>query len=175
MIKEFLENAKVGEIIKVKFKDGKEYEIVKYHDGVIGTRACPFGHVMNEDWSKEVDWNTCDMKLFIEKWFDDNAPDELKELCSVTIPTATNVFGDKYKDWHDDDKSEIQWDFFKDWHNRIKTRLDKERNEEGYVWWLRSPYTNYTDHFVHVGNDGSVNISNANNSNGVVLCFLKKS
>ena len=82
----FLNNAKVGDIIKVKFKDGKEYEIVKYHDGVIGTRDCPFSHVMNEDWDKEADWNTCDMKPFIEKWFDDNAPDELKELVALINP-----------------------------------------------------------------------------------------
>ena len=173
MIKSFLENAKVGDIIKVKFNDGNEYELVKYHNGVIGTRDCPFGHVMNEDWMKKADWNTSDMKSFIEKWFNENAPKELKDLCSVTIPTATNVFGDKYKDWYDD-KSEIQWDFFKDWHNRIKTRLDKERNEEGYFWWLRSPYADYSYHFVGVYSDGSVNYNHAYNSCGVALCFLKK-
>lgn len=175
MIEKFLENAKVGDTIKIKFKDGNEYELVKYHDGVIGTRDCPFGHEMNEDWMKKADWNTSDMKSFIEKWFNKNAPKELKELCSVTIPSATNVFGDKYKDWHNDDKSEIQWDFFKDWRNRIKTRLDKERNEEGYFWWLRSPYAGDSYYFVFVYTSGSAgNYYRANYTHGVALCFLKK-
>jgi hypothetical protein len=174
-LKVFLNDAAVGDIIKVKFKDGKEYEIVKYHDGVIGTRDCPFSHVMNEDWDKEADWNTCDMKPFIEKWFDDNAPDELKELCSVTIPSATNIFGDKYKGTcYNDDESEIQWDYFKDWHNRIKTILNESANEEGWWYWTKSKHTVNADRFVLVGTNGSANNYGANDTLGVALCFLKK-
>lgn len=175
MIKKFLENAKVGDIIKVKFKDGNEYEIVKYHDGVIGTRDCPFGHVMNEDWKKEADWNTCDMKPFIEKWFDDNAPDELKKLCSVTIPCGTNIWGDKYKGrYYNDDESEIQWDYFKDWHNRVKTILDKSANEEGWWYWTKSKFAGSSYGFVLVYSGGSADYYFASNAHGVALCFLKK-
>ena len=171
----FLNNAKVGDIIKVKFKDGKEYEIVKYHDGVIGTRDCPFSHVMNEDWDKEADWNTCDMKPFIEKWFDDNAPDELKELCSVTIPSVTNIFGDKYKGTrYNDDESEIQWDYFKDWHNRVKTILDESANEEGWWYWTKSKRAGYSVSFVNVYSNGGASNDYANITYGVALCFLKK-
>ena len=175
MLKDFLNNAKIGDIIKVKFKDGNEYELVKYHDGVIGTRECPLGHVMNEDWNKEADWNTCDMKPFIEKWFDDNAPDELKELCSVTIPSATNIFGDKYKGtYYNDEESEIQWDYFKDWHNRIKTRLDKSGNEEGWWYWTKSKSAGDTNYFVFVYTGGNAYGYGAYITRGVALCFLKK-
>ena len=174
-IKKFINTAPVGKIIKVKFNDGKTYEIVKYHEGIAGLRDCYT--TMSIDPEYTHDWNKCELKKKLEMWFRENAPIELKECCKVTIPSMTNVFGKKkYKDWHNDDESEFQFDYFKDWHNRVKSVLDGSgwSKEEGYYWWLRSPYAGYSSYFCRVFSRGNAYGYYASYSRGVAPCFCSK-
>ena len=173
-IKKFVTNAPVGKIVKVKFNNGKNYELVKYHDGIVGMRDCPFEHVMNEDWGKKADWNTSDLKPYLEKWFEENAPKELVELCNVTIPSMTNIFGKKYKDWHHDDESQFQFEYFKDWHNRVKSVLTNNNKECGDWYWTKSPGAGNSNDFVFVNTYGSAGGNFANYSSGVAPCFCLK-
>lgn len=173
-IKKFINNAPVGKIIKVRFKDGKNYELVKYHEGIIGTRDCPFSSRMNEDWSKEADWNTSDLKPKLEKWFKENAPEELVEICDVTIPSMTNIYGKEYKNYHHDDKNQFQFAYFKDWHNRIKTILSSSSNKEGWWYWTKSPRAGSSDDFCYVDSNGNAGYNVANDYDGVAPCFCLK-
>lgn len=164
---------KVGEITKVLFKNGIEYEIVRYDKKeVFGFRDCPFAHVMDKDWNHHS-WATSDLKKFLEKWWKENAPDELVKNFKVTIPSLGEVFGNEVS-WQKPRKGEKQFEYFKDWHNRIKCDLTSIWNKEGTYWWLRSPYAGSTYGFCSVAAAGTVSHNSAYYSYGVAPCFLRK-
>lgn len=164
---------KVGEITKVRFKNGIVYEIVRYDKReIFGFRDCPFRHAIDEDWTHHV-WSTSDLKKYLEQWWKTNAPDELVHNFKVTIPSLGEVFGNEVP-WQKAAKGEKQFEYFKDWHHRIKTVLTDEDHKEGWSWWLRSPYAGNTSSFCYVSTYGSADYSNAVNSYGVSPCFLKR-
>lgn len=153
---------------KYLFKNGKEYELtVANKDGVLVFRNSIFEEQFDnkEDWTKCTnEYEKCSLKGILEKWWDENAPDELKEKYSITLPEAYNILPDNMLS--DDLKGKNEhWDIFKDWRNRIFGHHEKEHS----TWiWTKTPcpYHTRSVHSIHISGDLSVNY--AYDSNGVV-------
>lgn len=173
-LEKFINNAPVGKIITLKFKNKKRYELVKYHDGIIGMRDCivelEFAETINEN-----DWNISNAKYQLEKWFKNNAPDELLNLCDVTIPSITNVFG--RDNWLLlKESGEIQFDLFKDYHNRVKF-FDGMFGEDLVDWWTKTPFnSSKTKEYevVCIDFSGQIFISMTDEIRGLLPIFIRR-
>ena len=161
---------KVGEITKIKFKNGETYEIIKWDKDVYGFRDAICYQEMDSHWDHHS-WEKSDLKKFIENWWKKNAPDELVTNFKVTIPSCENVFGKDLPSWQTPKKGEKQFEYFKDWRHRL---IGLKGENHTTWWWTKSPYSGSTGGFVGVYANGSANYYNANNNFGVVPCFLKK-
>lgn len=166
----FASTAKVGDTQKIKFKNGETYEIVKWDKDVYGFKEAPFYRQMHHTWEHHC-WSTSDLKKYLEKWWKENAPDELVARFKVTIPSADNVFGDELPDWQKHKKGETQFAYFKNWRNRL---IALKGEHHTTWWWTKSPYSGHTYFFVFVNTSGASSNGNASSSFGVVPCFLKK-
>lgn len=161
---------KVGDVTKIKFKNGETYEIVKWDKDVYGFKEAPFYRQMHHTWEHHC-WSSSDLKKYLEKWWKENAPDELVANFNVTIPSADNVFGNDLPEWQKHKKGETQFAYFKDWRNRL---IALKGEHHTTWWWTKSPNSGSTNYFVCVGASGAVCVNGAYYSNGVVPCFLKK-
>ena len=90
---------------------------------------------------------------------------ELHEYAdTLWIPSATDVFG--AGDWWNEEPDSFQLEIFKRERDRVK-----EVAGETWFWWLRSPYASYSDFFVYVLTDGTVDFNTAYSSLGFAPGF----
>ena len=90
---------------------------------------------------------------------------ELHEYAdTLWIPSATDVFG--ARDWWNEEPDSFQLEIFKRERDRVK-----EVAGETWFWWLRSPYASYSDFFVYVLTDGTVDFNTAYSSLGFAPGF----
>ena len=73
---------------------------------------------------------------------------------TLWIPSATDVFG--AGDWWSEEPDSFQLEIFKHERDRVK-----EVAGETWCWWLRSPNASYSNVFVYVYTDGTVNYYDA--------------
>ena len=90
---------------------------------------------------------------------------ELHEYAdTLWIPSATDVFG--AGDWWNEEPDSFQLEIFKRERDRVK-----EVAGETWFWWLRSPRASYSNSFVFVITDGTVNYYYAYRSLGFAPGF----
>ena len=83
---------------------------------------------------------------------------------TLWIPSATDVFG--AGDWRNEEPDSFQLEIFKHERDRVK-----EVAGETWSWWLRSPDAGYSDAFVRVYTDGTVDYYYAHYSLGFAPGF----
>lgn len=153
---------------KYHFKNGKDYELaLAGENGILVFRdsifSAPFDE--QEDWDKATnEWEKCSLKPLLEKWWEENAPDVLKDNYKITIPEAYNIFPDELLPQDLKGKNQ-QWEIYKDWRNRLFGH--HERPETTWVW-TKSKHPSYASHVRSVYTGGSLYSILADNSNGVV-------
>ena len=120
---------------KYHFKNGKDYELaLAGENGILVFRdsifSAPFDE--QEDWDKATnEWEKCSLKPLLEKWWEENAPDVLKDNYKITIPEAYNIFPDELLPQDLKGKNQ-HWEIYKDWRNRLFGH--HERPETTWVW-----------------------------------------
>lgn len=143
------------------------------------------GRVMNTKCTNKDDWETSEMRTYLNGDFFYLLPDDLTaEIVSVVkyaatsgkgkveavmdkifLPSEVEVFGTlKYSKAGEGG----QYDLFKDWKNRIKCYADGGR---GRWWWLRSPASGNGRCFCVVCDDGDCISDYAGDIYGVSPCF----
>lgn len=181
--KEKVGSTPASEKLTWQFKNGKIYELEWWDKerGILGFKEGIFESAINETKPYDRVWAKSDLKVKLEKWWDENAPDELKDRFDyISIPNFHNVFGPNHS-WckYVRDRDKYQFEYFKDYKNRVKFLRDDEWDEDtpknerySRFYWLRSTSQNRTYDFVCVYSSGNVNYDGASSTYGVVLPFL---
>lgn len=156
---------------KVTFKDGKVHELaVANEEGTLIFRDSVLDYYIPFDENGRNNWEKSSLKKFLEKWWEDNAPEWLKEKYTVTIPEAWEVVCEEelYSEMRGKGK---QWTIFKDWHNIPKSLYGKKH---ATWWWTKTPYPWYCSNAARCLPDGALHISIAGDSFALVpACLLK--
>jgi len=153
---------------KFHFKNGKDYELaLAGENGILVFRdsifSAPFDE--QEDWDKATnEWEKCSLKPLLEKWWEENAPDVLKDNYKITIPEAYNIFPDELLPQDLKGKNQ-HWEIYKNWRNRLFGH--HERPETTWVW-TKSKHPSVANLVRYVDTGGSLNLSGAYYSTGVV-------
>lgn len=120
---------------KYLFKNGKEYEIaVANSSGTLVFKNSIFQAPFDdkEDYRDCFnDYDKCTLKPLLEKWWEENAPDELKAKYRITIPEIYNILPDSELPTGLKGKNQL-WDIYKDWRNRIFGH--HEQNRPDWIW-----------------------------------------
>lgn len=74
---------------------------------------------------------------------------------TLWIPSATDVFG--AGNWWNEEPDSFQLEIFKRERDRVKEHV----GDGTWYWWLRSPNASYSNGFVYVYTDGTVNYTAA--------------
>ena len=158
--------------ISKKFKDGT-YEIAQADEnGVLVFRDAIFEKPFDdkEHWTKTTNvWEKSTLKKELEKWFNKNAPEKLKEKYDVDLLADYEIF----------DKDQLSKEYrigkqlamFKDWHNRIK---GLKGDKYSTWWWTKTAYRGSVGDALFVYSYGCRSNDFANDSNGVVPCLRPK-
>lgn len=85
------------------------------------------------------------------------------------LPAEMELFASKSYSIGDAECPLGQFDYYK-MHNNDSDRI-KQRDGSNQWYWLRSPYSGYSDYFCSVTSYGLANMSAANFTNGVAPCF----
>lgn len=143
------------------FHFGKEeYELATADkNGVLVFRDAIFEAPFDDKEDCTNDWEKCTLKPLLLKWFEDNAPQILKDNYDVDLLSEEEIFG------------ENKLEMFKDWHNRIKGLKGEEHST---WWWTKTAYRGYVPNAIHVSPAGYRNYSGASGSLGVVPCLRPK-
>lgn len=146
------------------FHFGKEeYELATADkNGVLVFRDAIFEAPFDdkEDWRDCTnDWEKCTLKPLLLKWFEDNAPQILKDNYDVDLLSEEEIFG------------ENKLEMFKDWHNRIKGLKGEEQST---WWWTKTAYRGYVNIAINVDSAGSRDNNYAHVTYGVVPCLRPK-
>ena len=165
----------VGEIVDVVIdKRGREWPIIKLHDGIYGFRDCPLCSVYNESKDNGSFEESDACKAMIE-WIDENmTPDQLKRLGKPFIASLYNIIGKKAYELTNPSEGEIQFDYYKDWHNRVKSCPDLSetyQTEFGARYWTSSPYYDDTVYVCGIILNGNSDISPSDCKYGIAPCF----
>ncbi len=152
---------------KYLFKNGKEYEIaVANSSGTLVFRNSIFQAPFDdkEDYRDCFnDYEKCTLKPLLEKWWEENAPDELKAKYRITIPEIYNILPDSELPIDLQGKNQL-WDIYKDWRNRIFGHHAANRSD----WvWTRTAFRSYGYLVYYVNTTGAYNNFNAISSYGV--------
>ncbi len=155
---------------KYHFKNGKDYELaLADSSGVLVFRDSIFSAPFDDKEDLNIatnDWKKCSLKRLLEKWWEENAPDALKDNYKITIPAAYNIFPDKLLP-QDLRGKEQHWEIYKYWRNRLFG--DHERLETDCVWTKSAIKTSYVSNDVYiVCMDGSLQHFYVTSGKGVV-------
>ena len=155
-----------------EFKDGN-YEIATADEnGVLVFRDAIFEAPFDDkdDWRKCTnDWNKCTLKPLLEKWWEENAPQVLKDNYDVDLLNDYEIFD---KDQMSEDyRIGNQLAMFKDWHNRIK---GLKGNRYSTWWWTKTALRGYVYLAFFVFPTGYRNFNYAYTTSGVVPCLRPK-
>ena len=146
------------------FHFGKEeYELATADkNGVLVFRDAIFEAPFDdkEDWRDCTnDWEKCTLKPLLLKWFEDNAPQILKDNYDVDLLSEEEIFG------------ENKLEMFKDWHNRIKGLKGEEHST---WWWTKTANRGYVHYAIGVHPTGNRSSNDAYYTFGVVPCLRPK-
>lgn len=163
--------------MEIKFKNGKTYELEDAgRDGILVFKDAIFKAPFDKGGDTNV-WEKCSLKKLLESWWDENAPDALKEKYDVSMLSIEEVFDKEEIDWFFDGSGKKPPKpnrlplFAKDWKARIKRLPD---GKASYYWWLRSPLPWYAFYAAFVYPDGSLHYIYALHGNGCVpACYPK--
>ena len=161
------------------FKDvnGSWIELQDCGDGnTFISRDIIFFSEFNKGWNKANAnvFKGSDIQIALNKWFDENAPEDIKANFDIDLLTMTEIFGETQEDgdkkfWPDEPHTQLP--LFKDWRNRIKGEANGNRPR---WWWTRSPYSGNTNIVCFVYSNGSAYTYNVGSSFGVAPCFRRK-
>ena len=84
---------------------------------------------------------------------------------TLWLPSATDVFG--AGEWWNEEPDSVQLEIFKRERDRVKEHI----GDGTWFWWLRSPRASYSNNFVSVYTDGTVDYDSASCSNGFAPGF----
>lgn len=153
---------------KYHFKNGKDYELaLAGENGILVFRDSIFEAPFDDkdDWDKATnEWEKCSLKPLLEKWWEENAPDILKDNYKITIPEAYNIFPDELLPQDLKGKNQ-HWEIYKDWRNRLFGH--HERPETTWVW-TKTKHPSDAGDVRGVDSGGSLGDDIANYSDGVV-------
>lgn len=163
--------------MEIKFKNGKTYELEDAgRDGILVFKDAIFKAPFDEDGDTNV-WEKCSLKKRLESWWEENAPDALKEKYDVSMLSMEEVFDQEEIDWFFSGSRKKKPEsnqlplFAKDWKARIKRLPD---GKTSYYWWLRSPGPWNAGDAARVSTGGSLDNGNAGDGNGCVpACYPK--
>lgn len=166
--------SKVGVYKTYHFDNGKDYDIALADDnGTLIFKEAVFRAPFDDkaDWRDYTnDWNKCTLKPFIEKWWDKNAPVELKDHYNPTILALEEILPDcELPDWLKGQNKQLA--IFKN----IKERVKNLKGEEHLCWyWTRTATRGdaYIEYIVY--SDGSIHNYNASGAYAVVLACVPK-
>lgn len=166
----------------IKFKNGERYVLhtsnkgdILVFDSVV-TDEIAFGENNRNDWEKSS------LKKWLENWWEENAPEELKAEYDITIPSLANVYSEdelKHYSWDyisakvDLRKGEKQWDYFKNPRNRVAF-IKGQEYRGGSFWWIKTAFRGVANLVYDVHPSGAYYYSNANNSLAVVPACVRK-
>ena len=164
----------IGDYDTYHFNNGEDYDIaLADNNGTLIFKEAIFEAPFDDKvrWQDCTNvWNKCTLKSLIEKWWDENAPAELKEHYSPTILALEEILPDcELPDWLKGQNKQLA--IFKN----IKERVKNLKGEEHLTWyWTRT--ADRGDAYVeyHVGPDGSYNYYYAYYSIAVVLACVPK-
>ena len=154
------------------FKNG-DYEIaIADENGVLVFRDAIFEAPFDDKDDRRKctnDWNKCTLKPLLEKWWEENAPQVLKDNYDVDLLNDYEIFD---KDQMSEDyRIGNQLAMFRDWHNRIKG-LKGDRYSTW--WWTKTANRGYVRTAIYVHPAGNRNGYYAYDSYGVVPCLRPK-
>ena len=119
---------KVGDIIKCEFKNGETYDIqLADKNGILVfvDAICELPFDDKENWQECTNkYDECTLKKYLEKWWEENAPELLKSSYRIDLLESDQVVGDK------------PLEIFKNWHNRVK---GLKCSDHSTWWWTKSP------------------------------------
>ena len=120
-----------------------------------------------EDWRQCTNvYDNSTLKKLLEKWWEENAPQVLKDNYTVDLLEDYEIFDtDQLPEEYRIGK---QLTMFKDWHNRIKG-LKGERYSTW--WWTKTALRGNVHGAIGVYTTGYRNGDYASHSNGVVPCL----
>lgn len=175
-------NESIDEIGKtvdvVTDRKGREWPIIKLHEGIYGFRDCPFCAKYNES-GKNGPFEKSDAYKATIKWLDENMTHEQRERWGEPfLASIYNIMGRKDHELTEPVEGEIQFDYYKDWHNRVKScpdLHDEDQTEFGSWYWTGSPLSGGTYYVCDVGSNGNAYVNYADSPSGVAPCFAIKS
>ena len=148
---------RVGDIIKCEFKNGETYDIqLADKNGILVfmDAICELPFDDKENWQECTNkYDECTLKKYLEKWWEENAPELLKSSYRIDLLESDQVVGDN------------PLEIFKNWHNRVKGLKGSDRST---WWWTKSPYPWSAHSVCSIHPSGELNYDVANYSNGVV-------
>ena len=164
----------IGDYNTYHFNNGEDYDIaLADNNGTLIFKEAIFEAPFDDKARWEVctnDWNKCTLKPLIEKWWDENAPAELKEHYRPTILALEEILPDcELPDWLKGQNKQLA--IFKN----IKERVKNLKGEEHLTWyWTRTAIRGnaYLEYFVVP--DGSYYDDFAYYSRAVVLACVPK-
>ena len=153
---------------KFHFKNGKDYELALANDdGVLVFRDSIFEAPFDDkdDWDNCTnEWEKCTLKEVLEKWWEENAPQVLKDNYKITIPEAYNIFLDELLPQDLKGKNQ-HWEIYKDWRNRIFGHHEQPRS----TWvWTKTKHPSTASYVRVVYTGGSLSYYDASYGGGVV-------
>ena len=194
--KEIAENPVLGAVITDTLKNGQEIKYEIAATGVYGAAAAvvcydclPEQWAMNKEWTNKGGYNPSEMRRHLREDILPLLPDELRAVIvpraikqkingkiveggtpdEIWLPSVTEMFGDDLtNDPRTGDYEDVHFNLYSTEKSRVK-----ECGDNGtWFYWLRSPYTGYTNFFWCVYGNGSVTGSIANGAYGVAFGFL---
>lgn len=147
----------VGDIIKCEFKNGETYDIqLADKNGILVfvDAICELPFDDKENWQECTNkYDECTLKKYLEKWWEENAPELLKSNYRIDLLESDQVVGDN------------PLEIFKNWHNRVK---GFKGSDHSTWWWTKSP-TPWNAYGVRtIYPSGVLDYDNAYSSRGVV-------
>ena len=164
----------IGDYDTYHFNNGEDYDIaLADNNGTLIFKEAIFEAPFDDKvrWQDCTNvWNKCTLKSLIEKWWDENAPAELKEHYSPTILALEEILPDcELPDWLKGQNKQLA--IFKN----IKERVKNLKGEEHLTWyWTRTAYRGTAYIEYRVLPDGSCNFYSALGSFAVVLACVPK-
>ena len=172
----FREANVIGETVDVVIdKKGREWPIVRLHEGIAGFRDCPFCARFDENGDTNV-YEDATIKKVIDEWCDENmTPEQRERYGKPFLASLYQIKGEKALKFVKKSEGEVQFDYYKDPHNQLKMCPDYwEDSEYDYVgapYWTSSPNAGNTYSVRYVYNGGNMYNYSANNYRGVAPCF----
>lgn len=165
---------------EIVFKDGSKHILDDAgRNGILVFRDAIAEAPFDDKSDYSGDYSKSTVKALIEKWWEDNAPNELKAKYDAALLSAEEVFSQEELDAYYDGSGKkapksIQLPLFaNDWRNKCK---NLSRKKYGTWWWLRTQSPWHCRSAACVGPAGALSHYYASGSIALVpACYPKNS